>query len=408
MQWFPVLPPDLQHPYDPGPYQAPVGPAPLPSQLALPPATLQSFSTLEAFTQRLPVSLLHRDGSSNNWAVNGPKVAGGAALLAGDPHLDLTLPSQWFPIAGESPSYAFSGVSAPGVPLMLAGRTRHIAWSGTDTQNQSTLYYREQTDKALPHQYYWNGAWRQMQHLSYEIPVKGAAPVHQDVYLTVHGPIFPWVDQLLLPGETISIDWMGALPSDDGDALLALLRATTFAQFREALRDWHAPTGNFVYADDQGHIGLIAPGTFPIVKSGAPWLPLPGTGEADVIGSIPYDHVPQVYDPPDHLVFSANQRPVGNDYPYYIGPTWGQFDNGYRADEIYAELASKQQLSRQDLERMQNSTHDYLAGLIVPACSTPCSTPRSPAQRKKRLASCRAGTTTWTSTHRPPPSGGRS
>jgi penicillin G amidase len=366
MQWFPVLPPDPQHPYDPGPYQAPGSLVPLPSQLAFTPATLQSFSTLDTFIQRLPVSPPQRDGHSNNWAVNGPKVPSSAALLAGDPHLALTLPSQWFPIAGESPSYAFSGVSAAGVPLMVLGRTQHIAWSATDTQNQSTLYYLEQTDKAHPHQYYWNGAWRQMQHLSYEVPVKGAAPVHQDVYLTVHGPIFPWVDLLLLPGETISIDWMGAVPTDDADALLGLLRATTFAQFRDALRGWHAPTQNFVYADDQRHIGLIAPGTYPIVKAGAPWLPLPGTGEADVAGSIPYDQVPQVYDPPDHLVFSANQRPVGNDYPYYLGPTWGQFTNGYRADEIYAELTSKQQLTLQDMERMQNSTHDYLAGLIVP------------------------------------------
>jgi penicillin amidase len=367
MQWFPVLPPDPQHPYDPGPYQVPGSPVPLPSQLALTSATLQSIGALEASTQQLPANLLQHDGNSDNWAVNGPKTATGAALLAGDPHLDLTLPSQWFPIAGESPSYSFSGISAPGAPLIIIGHTQHIAWSATNTQNQFTLYYLEQTDKAHPHQYFWNGAWRQMQHLSYEIPVKGAAPVHQDVYLTVHGPIFPWVDQMLLSGETISIDWMGAIPTDDADALLGLLRATTFAQFRQALHDWHAPTQNFVYADDQGHIGLAGAGTYPIVKSGAPWLPLPGTGEADIVGSIPDDQLPQVYDPPDHVVFSANQRPVGNDYPHYIGPTWDQFDNGYRADEIYAELTSKQQLTTQDMERMQNSTHDYLAGLCVPA-----------------------------------------
>jgi penicillin amidase len=57
---------------------------------------------------------------------------------------------------------------------------------------------------------------------------------------------------------------------------------------------------------------------------------------------------------------------VGNNYPYYIGTTWNYFDDGYRADEIYAELTSKQQLTMQDMEQMQNSTPDYLAGLIVP------------------------------------------
>ena len=111
---------------------------------------------------------------------------------------------------------------------------------------------------------------------------------------------------------------------------------------------------------------MILPGYYPIVKAGAPWLPLPGTGETTLDASTLYAAVPQVYDPPDHLVFTANQRPVGNNYPYYIGTTWDWFDNGYRADEIYAELTSKQQLTMQDMERMQSSTHDYLAGLIVP------------------------------------------
>src|SRR5581483_643419 len=167
-------------------------------------------------------------------------------------------------------------------------------------------------------------------------------------------------------GETLSVDWMGALPSTDSEALIHMLKATSFSEFRDALSKWSAPTLNFVYADDQGNIGMISPGYYPIVKSGAPWLPLPGTGEADIAGSIPYSAVPQVYDPPDHMVFSANQRPVGNDYPYYIGTTWNDFDNGYRADEIAAELSSGHRLTMQDMERMQNSTHDYLAGLIVP------------------------------------------
>ena len=363
MQWFPVLPPDTQHPYDTGPYQQPTGLRPLPSQLALSQDAVQTIASLDQQIRALPNAM--RDGSdSNNWAVNGPKTASGKALMAGDPHLQLTLPSIWYQLDASSPDYSFSGASIPGFPVTPIGRNQHISWSLTDVQNQSTFFYVEHTDPAHPHQYYWNGAWRQMQHLTYTIPVKGQPPVRQEVYLTAHGPIFPAGQGIA--GETLSVDWMGALPSTDGEALLAVLKATSFSQFRSALSLWTAPTQNLVYADDQGNIGMISPGYYPVVKSGAPWLPLPGTGESDILGSIPYDAVPQVYDPPDHLVFSANQRPVANNYPYYIGTTWNFFDDGYRADEIYAELTSKQQLTVQDMEHMQNSTHDYLAGLIVP------------------------------------------
>lgn len=364
MQWFPVLPPDAQHPYDTGPYQQPANLRPLPAQLALGQDTLQEVASLDQQIRALPPGALRTESDSNNWAANGPKTASGEALMAGDPHLQLTLPPIWYQLDASSPGYSFSGITVPGFPVIIDGRNQHISWSETSVQNQATLFYVEQTDRTHPHQYYWNGAWRQMQHLTYTIRVKGQPSVRQEVYLTVHGPIFP-ADQGIA-GETISVDWMGALPSADGEALLEIVKATNFSQFRSALSLWTAPAGNFVYADDQGNIGMISPGYYPIVKSGAPWLPLPGTGGADIIGSIPYNAVPQVYDPPDHIVFTANQRPVSNNYPYYIGTTWNYFDNGYRADEIYAELTGKQHLTLHDMEQTQNSTHDYLAGLIVP------------------------------------------
>ncbi len=363
MQWFPVLPPDAQHPYDTGPYQQQEGLRPLPAQMNLSQDTMQTIASLEQHIRALP-NAMRTASESNNWAVNGPKTASGKALMAGDPHLSLTLPSIWYPLDASSPYYSFSGVSLTGTPLIGIGRNQHISWSLTDVQNQATLFYVEHTDRAHPHQYYWNGAWRPMQHLTYSIPVKGQAAVRQEVYLTVHGPIYP-VDQGI-PGETLSVDWMGALPSTDPEAVLNVLKATNFSQFRSALRLWTAPTQNFVYADDQGNIGMISAGYYPVVKAGASWLPLPGTGESDITGSIPYNAVPQVYDPPDHLVFSANQRPVSNNYPYYLGTTWNFFDTGYRADEIFTALTSKQQLTMQDMEGMQSSTHDYLAGLIVP------------------------------------------
>ena len=363
MQWFPVLPTDTQHPYDTGPYQQPSSLTPLPSQLAFGQATMQSIAQMEQQMKALPNAM--RDGSaSNNWAVNGPLTASGKALMAGDPHLHLTLPSIWYQIAGNSPGYNFSGVSVPGIPLVLIGRNQHISWSMTDVQNASTFFYVEKTDRDHPNQYYWGGAWHQMQHIEYDIPVKGHATVHQDVFLTVHGPIFPANQGIA--GKTVSVDWMGALPSTDSEGMLNVLKATNFSQFKDALSMWDAPTLNFVYADDQGNIGMISPGYYPIVKAGAPWLPLPGTGEADIADSIPYSAVPQVYDPPSHMVFTANQRPASNNYPYYIGTTWGDFDNGYRADEIATELSGKTQLTMQDMEHMQSSTRDYLAGLIVP------------------------------------------
>jgi penicillin amidase len=364
MQWFPVIPLDTQHPYDTRQFQ-PASSTPQPTQMCMEQNNITAISDLASRIAQLPTGTLHEIGNSNNWAINGPKTASGAALMAGDPHLHLTLPSIWYQLDANAPSYSFRGVSIPGLPIVLIGQNQNISWSLTNVQNQSTLYYIEQTDATHPDQYYWNGAWQHMEHAQYTIPVKGKASVHLDVQLTKHGPV---ISDPRLPDKTISVAWMGNQISTQIEGMLSMLQASNFSQFRAALRTWVAPTLNFVYADVQRHIGMIAPGYYPLVKAGSPplWLPLPGTGEADISGFIPFEQIPQVYDPPDHMVFSANQRPVSKDYPYYIGTSFNDFENGYRANEIYTQLSQGQHLTMQDMERLQNSTQDYLARLIVP------------------------------------------
>ncbi len=248
----------------------------------------------------------------------------------------------------------------PGVPGVLIGHNSHIAWSLTDTQNQAALFYAEQTSPRHPGQYYWRGAWRPMRTARYTIDVRGGAPVHLTVGITVHGPV------MTQAGQTVAVDWMGNVPSPDLTALLGIDQAANFGQFRTALAGWHAPSQNFVYADDHGNIGAISAGYYPQVAHGDPWLPLPGTGADDVVAVIPYAAVPQVYDPPGHVVATANQRPVGPSYPYYIGTSADFFDNGFRADEIYSYLRGHSGMTPASFAALQTDVTDNLAGQIVP------------------------------------------
>lgn len=359
MKWFPILPVNEQHPYDPGPYVK-QGVTPIPAQVTVSAGEASAVATVLTALHNLPASAIHQQSNSNNWAVDGTRTAWGKPLMAGDPHLDQTLPAIWYQLQAVSPGYHFSGVSIPGLPIIVIGRNDQISWSLTNTQNEATLYYQEKTDARHPDEYFWQGQWHRMTSIEYAIPVKGRGPVAFSVHTTVHGPV------ITQAGQTLSVDWMGALPSADLDALLGVVKATNFTQFRNALRVWHAPSQNFIYADHNGHIGLISAGYYPIVRHGQPWLPLSGTGADDVVGTIPFDAIPQVYDPPSHLIFTANQRVVGPDYPYYIGNMLDFFDAGYRADEIYHTLTAGHHLTVADMARLQNDTHDYLARVIVP------------------------------------------
>jgi penicillin amidase len=392
--WFPVLAKNTQTPYDPGPYvKAPLTPVPpdvassVPSGDATGSAAPGSStgnsgagevsptrsddpgavagaaaSVLDQLSQLLP-DQIHHFPDSNAWAANGPAVAGASAdqpraLLGGDPHLAQTLPSVWFEVALSAPGYQVAGVSVPGVPGVLLGHNAHISWSLTDTQNSATFYYKEQVRGS---QYYWNGAWRPMTVVHYSIPVRGGATRQLTVDITAHGPIISQA------GQAMAVDWMGNAPSDDVTALSGVNTASTFAQFKAALAGWHAPTQNFVYADTSGNIGVVAPGYYPQVPAGCqPWLPMPGTGACDITGVIPYQAVPQAYDPPSHLIATDNQRPVSGDYPYYVGTALDFYDPGYRAAHAYSSLASAEPLTTASIAALQNNLTDPLAARLVP------------------------------------------
>ena len=47
------------------------------------------------------------------------------------------------------------------------------------------------------------------------------------------------------------------------EAFLKMNRARNAAEFKSALRDFHAPQQNVVFADDGGNIGFVAAGRVP-------------------------------------------------------------------------------------------------------------------------------------------------
>src|SRR5207247_8542461 len=95
-------------------------------------------------------------------------------------------------------------------------------------------------------------------------------------------------------------------------------------------------------------------------------VPVAGSGEFGIEGTISLDDVPQDHIPPDHSVWSANQRQVTKDYPYCIGTASNFFDPGYRANEIHRVLSGPGKVSAADMMALQTDTRDFLASQVVP------------------------------------------
>ena len=70
---------------------------------------------------------------SNNWVLNSSRTEKGFAILANDPHLQITYPSFWYWVHWNTNEIDSMGASFPGLPLIAIGTNRHVSWGVTNS-----------------------------------------------------------------------------------------------------------------------------------------------------------------------------------------------------------------------------------------------------------------------------------
>ncbi len=296
---------------------------------------------------------------SNGWVVSGQRTTSGKPMLANDPHLPPTSPPIWHITHLRSPGLEVSGVSLPGLPGVMIGHNKHIAWGITNLCPDVQDLYLERFDENDPLMYLTPEGWRQADVSREEIKVRQSSngspveTVNLDVKVTRHGPV-----QFERGSMGLAIRWT-ALQSQviDLDAFLAINRACNWDEFTTALSGFAGPPQNFLYADTAGHIGYHAAGHIPVRKTGDGSLPYDGTtDDGEWLGFIPFEELPHVFDPPSGMIVSANQRCVGDDYAHHLSHNWR---TPYRARRILSLLEMKSKLSIEDLLNIQGDTYSY-------------------------------------------------
>ena len=82
------------------------------------------------------VAMVRRTGAigSNAWAAGAARARDGRALVANDPHLDLTIPGIWYLVDIESPDLHAAGATIPGIPGVVLGHNERVAWASTNAE----------------------------------------------------------------------------------------------------------------------------------------------------------------------------------------------------------------------------------------------------------------------------------
>jgi penicillin amidase len=301
---------------------------------------------------------------SNNWVVSGAHTQSGRPLLANDPHLGHHVPSVWYMIHLEAPSLNASGVSFPGLPGVVLGHNQRIAWGATNTGPDVQDLYAESFNFRDPNRYLDQGEWTDAEIREETIKVSGARDYKFAVKVTRHGPIVSHEGN-----RDLALCWTMLKPGAMRFAFLKIDQALNWQEFTSALRDFSGSMQNFVYADVDGNIGYYAAGWVPIRRQGDGSLPAPGGTDAfDWSGHIPFERLPQAFNPPGGIIATANGRIVPDSYPYFLTNKW---DPSYRTARIFRLLESGERFSVADMLRIQSDIlsleDEWLARQLVSA-----------------------------------------
>ena len=314
-------------------------------------AALPSADTLLHLRRTLhPSGCANCADGSNNWVIAGKHTATGKPLLSNDMHLDLTVPNIWLMAELKAPGLHVGGVTLPGVPLVIAGHNDHIAWGFTALYADVQDLYVEQLDGKG---YYRaaDGSWQPLAHVRETIPVRFGRTVRMDVLLTAHGPLLNPV--VRTHRQALALRWTLYDPALAAIPIYSIDTAANWQQFSMAAEAWCWPTQNVVYADDQGHIGYHAIGKVPLRPGGLQALPIIDTNH-EWHGYIPYDQMPNAFDPPSGLLATANARVTPDDTQFPLTLEWA---DPYRIERIYQDLSGRNGLTRADMIAVETDVY---------------------------------------------------
>ena len=352
------------------PWDAPLDRSPAPAPPPLPRADeINLRDSLNTALQRVVPSRLaalppveeDRETGSNNWAVAPARTRHGGAILAGDPHLALSVPVIWYRERLECDTLAFTGVTIPGLCGVVIGANRSVAWSYTNVEGDLADLVRCIPDPRDSTRYLVAGGSAPFQQRIEVLRVKNAPPETLRVRGTRWGPVIAKSAR----GGWLALEWSALDPSQCRFDPFRLATARSVRDLFSRLPEVHAAPQNVAAADAEGHIGWRIAGWFPRRAGYDPRRPRDATlASAGWTGWIGPDSLASVIDPAEGFVATANQRTAGGRTRAIVGTG---FAMPWRAHRLRDRLGARRDWDSALSGGLQNDVDDAFLGITAKA-----------------------------------------
>ena len=293
--------------------------------------------------------------ASNNWVLAPGRTSGGGAIMANDPHVhDSHYPSDFYILRVRCPKFDVMGAQVAGLPLIVIGYNRNVAWGLTNNGADMVDLFVEKADLVKKTRVF-QGRTEKLREKKITIAVKGKGGREVTLLYAGRRPLLHQVFDNL--GETLSLDWTG-FDSVDIRGFLLLNTAKNYGDVVEAAKKIRMTPQNMVVADRDGTIAWRVIGSLPRRVKGTGTFPADGAKTARTWeGNITDADYPSLANPARGYIITSNNKNV-KDFPVDMNGTYAP---RYRYQAIERMVKMKKEHSLEDCMRMQNDTHSVLA-----------------------------------------------
>jgi acyl-homoserine-lactone acylase len=276
---------------------------------------------------------------SNEWAIGPSYSASGKAMLMSNSHLQWGDIHTYFEVQLSAPGVTSYGAVWVGFPVLRQCFTEYLGWTQTtNNPSQSDLYRLTLKDNG----YVIDGVVKPFEVTREVIRIKGKDGVVREepitIRKTVHGPVVADRNGMLIAMRVAAIDRPRMF-----EQFWRMGLAKNLAEWKDAMRMQQLPLFHTAYADRDGHIGYVFNATLPVHPTGdyRYWQGVVPGDRADLISStiVPFDQVPQVFDPSTGWIQNSNDMPWTSVYPMVLDST--KFAAGFAASQGITQRAQR-------------------------------------------------------------------
>jgi acyl-homoserine-lactone acylase len=313
---------------------------------------------------------MNSDDGSNAWAFAPSRTKSGKAILLRNPHLAWTAGyyEAHLTVPGVVDFYGDFRIGGPFI--VVGGFNRNLGWSTTNNSQDLAEIYALEVDPQTTDHYLFDGAslplTRELRTVTFKNG-EGQATETREFWTTPLGPVIHRAN-----GKVYIVKTAGDGEFRAGEQFLRMMRASSLAEWKEAMKLRARVTSNFTYADRAGNIYFIWNASLPLLPhpTGGNAIATPARTMRDVwTRYVPFEALPQVLNPRGGYIHNENDSPhftnvrgpidTSNAFPNFEPP-----DLSLRSQLAIQLIGGDNKLSLDDVLRLKHTYRMLLADRV--------------------------------------------